>query len=242
MVHEWGGCVSPVSGASTGLSPWGPTFPSWLWACVRLQHSKAARDLANGKSPSSVSSHSSILKGQTSQGCQGMSGAGNRLWQSWEVPETGKLDLALPSAMGGGGWGGVRNWTERERRSFMGIRDAGSMRKQDHTCSFSYFVLFLPWESYYEPTFQNGSLHHTWARKIDLRIDCFKWFNSSKFPWTIFTLFREIRDLCHQTKPKAPAEEEELWTLEPGSWSFIWIPVHFEWLTSISLACNPVQP
>lgn len=56
--------------------------------------------MGNSKSTSSVSSHSSLLTGQTGQRCQGMSGAENRLWQGRKLPETGKLDLALPSAMG----------------------------------------------------------------------------------------------------------------------------------------------
>lgn len=128
----------PVSGSSTQR-------PSEVWL------------MGNSKSTSSVSSHGSILKGQTSQGCQGMSGAGNRLWQSWELPETGDLDLALPSAMG---WG-VRGCQElnRERKEKLHgdqrcwfYEEAGS----DLLILLSCFVLF-----YHES--QTMSLHSKMA-------------------------------------------------------------------------------
>lgn len=88
----------------------GPDLPQL--ACEPLSGHSTQRPsevwlMGNSKSTFSVSSHSSILKGQTGQGCQGVSSVGNRLWQSWEPPETGKLDLALCH---GGGGRDVRNW------------------------------------------------------------------------------------------------------------------------------------
>lgn len=109
----------------------------------------------------------------------------------------------------------------------MGTRDAGSMRKQDQTCSFSCFVLF-----YHES--QTVSLHSKMAvstPELGKSIQELIVLNDSTLPnfhEPSSHCLEKIRGWCHQTKPNTPAEEEDLWPLEPGSQSFIWTPVHFE--------------